>query len=133
MSAPSAGYYRYQLIYFELTGGSQIDFFARGPGQPAHMLVGDPARQKLKATGTLLKGIGADAMVPGGGGADIGPSVREARIPSLALLVDDPRYFLVHHTPADTVDKIDPVEMAKPAPAVAVMTYVVADLPDRLE
>ena len=65
--------------------------------------------------------------------ADIGPSVREARIPSLALLSDDPRYFLIHHTPADTVDKIDPVEMAKPAAAVAVMTYVVADLPERLE
>jgi carboxypeptidase Q len=94
---------------------------------------GDMARQKLKAIATLLKGIGADALVPGGSGADIGPSVREARIPSLALLSDDPRYFLVHHTPADTVDKIDPVEMAKSAAAVAVMTYVVADLPERLE
>jgi carboxypeptidase Q len=94
---------------------------------------GDVARQKLKAIATLLKGIGADALVPGGSGADIGPSVREARIPSLALLSDDPRYFLIHHTPADTVDKIDPVEMAKSAAAVAVMTYVVADLPERLE
>jgi carboxypeptidase Q len=94
---------------------------------------GDRARQKLKAIATLLKGIGADALVPGGSGADIGPSVREARIPSLALLSDDPRYFLIHHTPADTVDKIDPVEMAKSAAAVAVMTYVVADLPERLE
>jgi carboxypeptidase Q len=94
---------------------------------------GDMARQKLKAIATLLKGIGADALVPGGSGADIGPSVREARIPSLALLSDDPRYFLTHHTPADTVDKIDPAEMAKSAAAVAVMTYVVADLPERLE
>jgi carboxypeptidase Q len=94
---------------------------------------GDMARQKLRAIATLLKGIGADALVPGGSGADIGPSVREARIPSLALLSDDPRYFLIHHTPADTVDKIDPVEMAKSAAAVAVMTYVVADLPERLE
>jgi hypothetical protein len=31
------------------------------------------------------------------------------------------------------VDKIDPAEMAKSSAAVAVMTYVVADLPDRLE
>ena len=41
-------------------------------------------------------------------------------------------YFLIHHTPADTIDKIDPVEMAKCAAAVAVMAYVVADLPQRL-
>ena len=33
---------------------------------------------------------------------------------------------------ADTIDKIDPVEMAKCAAAVAVMAYVVADLPKRL-
>ena len=80
----------------------------------------------------LLRGIAADAIVPGGGGADINPSTREARIPALALAVDESKYFLIHHTPADTVDKIDPVEMAKCAAAVAVMAYVVADLPQRL-
>ena len=93
----------------------------------------DASRQKIRAIATLLRGIAADSILPGGGGADINPSVREARIPSLALAVDDSRYFLIHHTPADTVDKIDPVEMARCAAAVAVMTYVVADLPERLE
>jgi carboxypeptidase Q len=93
----------------------------------------ETVRQKLRAIATLLRGIAADAIVPGGGGADINPSTREARIPALALAVDESKYFLIHHTPADTVDKIDPVEMAKSAAAVAVMTYVVADLPDRLE
>jgi carboxypeptidase Q len=94
---------------------------------------GEAARQKLKAIATLLRGVGADAIVPGGGGADINPSTREARIPGLALAVDESKYFLIHHTPADTVDKIDPVEMAKCAAAIAVMAYVVADLPERLE
>jgi carboxypeptidase Q len=94
---------------------------------------GDTARQKVRAIATLLRGIAADAVLPGGGGADINPSIREARIPSLALAVDDSKYFLIHHTPADTIDKIDPVEMARCAAAIAVMTYVVADLPDRLE
>jgi carboxypeptidase Q len=93
----------------------------------------DGARQTLKAIAGLLRGIGADAIVPGGGGADTSPSVREARIPSLALVVDDSKYFQVHHTDADTVDKIDPVEMAKCAAAIAVVTYVVADMPGRLE
>ena len=90
-------------------------------------------RQKLRSIASLLRGIAADAILTGGGGADINPSVREARIPSLALAVDDAKYFVIHHTPADTVDKIDPVEMARCAAAIAVMTYVVADLPERLE
>jgi carboxypeptidase Q len=94
---------------------------------------GETTRQKLKAIASLLRGVGADAIVPGGGGADINPSTREGRIPGLALAVDESKYFLIHHTPADTVDKIDPVEMAKCAAAIAVMTYVVADLPERLE
>ena len=41
----------------------------------------EAVRQKLRAIATLLRGIAADAIVPGGGGADIDPSVREARIP----------------------------------------------------
>ena len=94
---------------------------------------GETARQKLKAIASLLRGVGADAIIPGGGGADINPSTREGRIPGLALAVDESKYFLIHHTPADTVDKIDAVEMAKCAAAIAVMTYVVADLPERLE
>ncbi len=91
------------------------------------------ARQKVRAIATLLHGIAADAVLPGGGGADINPSVREGHIPSLALAVNDSKYFAIHHTAADTVDKIDPVEMARCAAAVAVMTYVLADLPDRLD
>ena len=86
----------------------------------------------MKTIATLLSGIAADQISPGGGGADIGPSMQEGHIPGMSLDVDGSKYFLIHHTPADTVDKIDPVEMAKCAAAVAVMAYVVADLPQRL-
>ena len=92
----------------------------------------ETGRQTVKAIATLLTGIGADQINPGGGGADIGPSVTEAHIPAMSLDVDGSKYFLIHHTPADTIDKIDPVEMAKCAAAVAVMAYVIADLPQRL-
>ena len=37
-----------------------------------------------------------------------------------------------HHTQADTVDKIDPADVSRAAAAIAVMTYVIADLPVRL-
>jgi carboxypeptidase Q len=93
----------------------------------------DAARDTVKTIATLLTGIGADQITPGGGGADIGPSVQEGRIPSMSLDVDGAKYFLIHHTPADTIDKIDPEDIAKCAAATAVMTYVVADLPQRLD
>jgi carboxypeptidase Q len=92
----------------------------------------DAARETVRKVATLLAGLGADQVTPGGGGADISPSVQEAHIPAMSLEVDGSRYFLIHHTPADTIDKIDPVEMARCAAAVAVMVYVVAELPERL-
>jgi carboxypeptidase Q len=92
----------------------------------------DSARDTVKAIATLLTGIAADQVTAGGGGADIGPSVQEAHIPAMSLDVDGSKYFLIHHTAADTIDKIDPVEMAKCAAVVAVMAYVIADLPQRL-
>jgi carboxypeptidase Q len=92
----------------------------------------DAARDTVKAIATLLSGIAADQVMAGGGGADIGPSVQEGRIPAMSLDVDSSKYFVIHHTPADTIDKIDPIEMAKCAATVAVMAYVVADLPQRL-
>lgn len=92
----------------------------------------DRARQTVSAIATLLKGLGAGAIGPSGGGADIDPSVKAGNIPGMSLDTAGGDYFLYHHTAADTVDKIDPVEMAKSAAAVAVMAYVVADLPQRL-
>ena len=92
----------------------------------------DSARQIVRAIGTLLAGIGADDVGPSGGGADISPSVQEGRVPAMSLEVDGSKYFLIHHTDADTIDKIDPTDMARCAAAVAVMAYVVADLPEGL-
>ncbi len=92
----------------------------------------DTARETVRAIATLLTGIAADQVNPGGGGADIGPSMQEAHVPGMSLDVEGSKYFLIHHTPADTIDKIDPVEMARCAAAVAVMAYVVADMPQRL-
>jgi carboxypeptidase Q len=92
----------------------------------------DAARDTVKAIAGLLTGIAADQISLGGGGADIGPSIQEAHIPAMSLDVEGSKYFLIHHTPADTIDKIDPIEMAKCAAAMAVMAYVVADLPRRL-
>jgi carboxypeptidase Q len=91
----------------------------------------DTARATLEQIATLLRGIQADRIGPAGGGADIGPSVQAGKIPSMSLDVDG-NYFLLHHTPADTVDKIDPMDMARCSAAIAVMAYVIAETPQRL-
>jgi len=94
-----------------------------------------PERGRVMVTqiASLLSGIGADRIGPNGGGADIGPSVEAADIPAMSLEVDGSKYFLIHHTPADTVDKIEPTEIARCVAAVAVMSYVVADMPQTLK
>ena len=91
----------------------------------------DAARATIEQIATLLAGIDAQRIGPGGGGADIGPSVQAGQIPAMSPMVEGD-YFLIHHTAADTVDKIDQVDMARNVAAIAVMTYVVADMPQRL-
>jgi carboxypeptidase Q len=91
----------------------------------------DSARAQVTEIAKLLAGIGADRIGSSGGGADIDPSVQAANIPAMSLEVEG-NYFLIHHTQADTVDKIDPADMSRAAAAIAVMAYVVADMPDRL-
>jgi len=92
----------------------------------------DAARRKIQEIATLLEPIGATSVSGNGGGADIGPSVQAANIPSMSL-EGGGDYFLIHHTPADTVDKINPKDIAHASAAVAVMAYVVADMAERLK
>lgn len=47
---------------------------------------------------------------PAGGGADIGALVK-AGVPTIDLQQDGTRYFDLHHTPDDTLDKIDPAQL----------------------
>jgi carboxypeptidase Q len=91
----------------------------------------DDAFRIIKEIGSLLDKIDAGRVTRGGGGADIGPIMREG-VPGMGLRVDGDRYFWYHHTEADTIDKLDPREMAECVAAMAVMAYVVADMPERL-
>ncbi len=42
------------------------------------------------------------------------------------------RYFLLHHTEADTVSEIDPDEVSLCVASVAAMAYLVAEMPEPL-
>jgi carboxypeptidase Q len=92
----------------------------------------DAARSRIKEIATLLRGIQMDRIGPAGDGADIGPSVQAGNIPAMSL-EGDGNYFLLHHTPADTVDKIDPMDVSRASAAIAVIAYIVAENPERLK
>jgi carboxypeptidase Q len=79
----------------------------------------------------LLDPINAGQISRGGGGADIGPIMREG-VPGMGLNVEGTKYFWYHHTNADTIDKLDPREVALSVAAMAVMSYVVADMEQKL-
>ena len=86
------------------------------------------ARANLKEILRLVSGIGADRVADDGGGSDIGPIMRDGVI-GASLDVDGTHYFDIHHTQADTLDKIDPRDLALCVATMAVVAYTVADLP----
>ncbi|AGC41441.1 M28D family peptidase [Myxococcus stipitatus DSM 14675] len=65
------------------------------------------------------------------GGADISP-LMPARVPFFGVEVDASRYFDVHHTHADTLDKVDPQDLARSTAATAWVTYAMAESPETL-
>lgn len=90
------------------------------------------ARAMMGHIGTLLAPLGITEIVSGGGGADIGPISQLGNLPTMAYLGDTARYFVIHHTTADTVERVAPDEMSKAAAAIGVITYAVAEMPERL-
>lgn len=91
----------------------------------------DKAFEIIQSVGQLLEPINAGSIKRGGGGADIGPLMQEG-IPGMGLRVNSTRYFWYHHSPADTIDKLKESEFNKCAAALAVMSYVVADMDQTL-
>jgi carboxypeptidase Q len=90
----------------------------------------DSARAILRDVVRLLGRVGADSLLASGGGADIGP-IMQRGVPGMSHVTDGD-YFWYHHTDADTVDKVDPRDLARSVAMLAVMAFVVADLPERL-
>ena len=88
-------------------------------------------RSNVQEIAKLLAGIGADRIAPNGGGADIGPIMREGVI-GASLNVEGERYFHIHHTPADTFDKVNQRDLSLCVATMAVFAYTIADLPEPL-
>jgi Predicted aminopeptidases len=80
---------------------------------------------------SLFSSFGATKVTEGGTDADTDP-LNELGVPSISPVVDDTRYFWFHHSAGDTVDKLDPHEMAENVALLAVTAFVVADMPGYL-
>jgi carboxypeptidase Q len=93
----------------------------------------DAAFAVARSVGPLLARIGAGAIEreQDSPGADISPLVALG-VPGMGLNVDPTRYFWYHHSEADTFDILDAREFARCVAAMAVMAYVVAEMPDPL-
>jgi len=104
-------------------------------GEPQASQPTDPrgaaALETVRQIGSLLDSIEATAVRWGGGGADIGPLMREG-VPGLSLTTTGEHYFDWHHSHGDTLDKVQPDDLRRATGMLAVMGYVLADMPGRL-
>lgn len=87
--------------------------------------------ERARDIGGLLDRIDAASVQLGGGGADIAPIMVEG-VPGLALRTVGTHYFDWHHSRADTLDKVKLEDLRANIAAMAVMAYVLADMPEPL-
>jgi hypothetical protein len=80
----------------------------------------------LRPVVALLEGAGAGRLEDGGGGADIAP-LEPRGVPQVGLRVDESTYFDIHHTEADTFDKVVKEDLDRCVGVLAAVAYVLAD------
>ncbi len=66
-----------------------------------------------------------------GDGADVGPIMRTG-VAAIDLAQTGTRYFDLHHTPDDTLDKIDPEQLRQNVAAWTAMLAIVANAPEEI-
>lgn len=109
--------------------GLESDFGA-GPIYRLDAVVPDDRLDRVAALFPLLEPLG----IAGGftrerkeGGADLKP-LRNLGMPELQLRQDGSRYFDLHHTANDTLDKVDPEALARLVAAYASVAWVAANM-----
>ena len=91
--------------------------------------VDEGANPAIDAIGREIAPLGiirGGSNVPGGG-PDIIP-LAAAGVPTVRLAQDGTDYFDFHHTPDDTLDKIDPDKLAQNVAAYAALVYLAAEM-----
>jgi hypothetical protein len=100
----------------------------RGGFLPIGMGVGatGAALARFQAWEPLFQRIGLQWIRSGGGGVDIGPLGASGTI-LMGPVPDSQRYFDVHHSGTDTLDKVNPRELQLGANVMALMAYLVSE------
>lgn len=88
------------------------------------MTTSTAVRQKIQSWVPLLEPYGLTDFGQEGGGADIGPLSKQG-VPVLEFLPDSQRYFSYHHTPEDTIDKVDKRELELGSASMAALVYLI--------
>jgi carboxypeptidase Q len=137
---------RFVLFMNEENGlrGGKTYALAHGPELALHVAAMELDAGAGRPLGVALKtGPGASSLVEkwlpplvplGAGkllteladGADLTP-LASARVPLVTVVQDNTHYFDVHHSAADTLDKVDPEAFSRTSAAVAWVTYALAE------
>ena len=88
---------------------------------------GDGGIPMVQRIATLLSAIGVDSARAGGPQADISP-IYALGVPAVTIDTDPSRYFWYHHSDADTIDKLDPADVARCVAVLAVVANTVANM-----
>jgi Zn-dependent M28 family amino/carboxypeptidase len=84
-------------------------------------------KKMLAPVAAILQDSGAGMLaLAEHAGADIEP-MENTGVPTFAPIQDSRFYFNYHHTAADTLDKIDPKQLAETSAIVAVWAYAMAN------
>jgi hypothetical protein len=143
--AALAGDFKSHAAAIEMDGGCErpagFGITVRKPGEPrpprgeppptAPDGRGEAALATVRQIASLFAPIDATAVRWGGGGADISPLMAEG-VPGLHLNTTGEHYFDWHHSHGDTLDKVEPADLQRATFMLAVMGYVLADMPGRL-
>jgi len=123
-----------------LFGGN--DYLARHGKEPHHAIaesdfgadriwkvdsnLGEARRDEARMIGAALAPLGiVTGAFDEADGSDIGPLLA-AGVPGVGLSQDGTRYFDYHHTPDDTLDKVDPVQLRQNVAAWTAMLAVLS-------
>jgi Zn-dependent M28 family amino/carboxypeptidase len=93
-------------------------------GLPPGAMEGDFGKAALRVLVPL--GVLPSSHPPKEAGTDVGPSI-EAGVPPFTLDQDASRYFDIHHTPDDTLDKVDRTQLDQNVAAWAALVWLAAD------
>ncbi len=85
------------------------------------------ATQDKVITNLAPLGIGHNPAVTAGGGADVRPIIGVQNLAIVDLQQDGTRYFDLHHTPDDTLDKIDPEQLRQNVAAWSTVLSIIAN------